>query len=114
LFGFTLVAAFIHVLTGGHDPAGEAGMLASLLIAGAIILPALGAALADIRIHREYSRNAERYGHMAQQLESLSRQIAGAQDMSELLPLLEEANEVMLREQQDWRVIVLFQELEAP
>jgi hypothetical protein len=47
-------------------------------------------------------------------LESLSRQIAGAQDMSELLPLLEEANEVMLREQQDWRVIVLFQELEAP
>lgn len=28
----------------------------------------LGAALADIHIHREYSRNAERYAHMARLL----------------------------------------------
>jgi hypothetical protein len=89
-------------------------MSGSLLIAVAIILPALGAALADIRIHREYSRNAERYAHMARLLTSLDHQIARTRDMSELLPLLEEANEVMLREQQDWRVVVLFQEIEAP
>jgi hypothetical protein len=114
LFVVTLIAAVIHVLEGGQAPVGEIGMSGSLLIAVAIILPALGAALADIRIHREYSRNAERYAHMARLLTSLEQQIARARDMSELRPLLEEANEVMLREQQDWRVVVLFQELEAP
>jgi hypothetical protein len=114
LFVVTLIAAVIHMLEGGRAPVGEIGMSGSLLIAVAIILPALGAALADIRIHREYSRNAERYAHMARLLTSLDHQIARTRDMSELLPLLEEANEVMLREQQDWRVVVLFQEIEAP
>ncbi len=114
LFVITLIAAIIHALEGGHEPMGEAPLPGSLLIAFAIILPALGAALADIRIHREYSRNAERYAHMARLLTSLEQQIARARDMAELLPLLEEANEVMLREQQDWRVVVLFQQIEAP
>jgi hypothetical protein len=114
LFIITLVAAILHVAAGHPGPSGEIDKLSNLLIALAIILPALGAALADIRIHREYSRNAERYAHMARQMESLSKQITRTRDMNELRPLLEEANEVMLREQQDWRVVVLFQELEAP
>jgi hypothetical protein len=114
LFILTLIAAIVHVLGGEYEPAGEAGTLGNLLIAAAIILPALGAALADIRVHREYSRNAERYAHMARQMESLGQQIARTRTMFEMLPLLEEANEVMLREQQDWRVVVLFQEMEAP
>lgn len=114
LFAMTLLAAILHAVEGSHGPMGDVAFMGRLLIAVAIILPALGAALADIRVHREYSRNAERYTHMARLLASLDQQIARTRDMSELRPLLEEANEVMLREQQDWRVVVLFQELEAP
>jgi len=34
--------------------------------------------------------------------------------MVELAELLEGANEIMLHENQDWRVFLLFQKLEAP
>ncbi len=88
--------------------------VADILKSMATILPAVGAALAGIRVHREYLRNAERYSHMAAHLSSISERLKEAKDMKTLTRLLEEANELMLRENQDWRVVFLFQKLEAP
>jgi hypothetical protein len=51
---------------------------------------------------------------MARHLTTVSNQIERAPDLAALTGLVEEANEVMLRENQDWRVVVLFQKLEAP
>ena len=34
--------------------------------------------------------------------------------MGTMTALLEEANELMLRENQDWRIVFMFQKLEAP
>jgi len=113
-FAVTLVAALIHVLVGEHGNAHESDFLSNFLIALAIILPVTGAALADIRAYRDYHRNAERYAHMARQLELLVPWINQTQTLQELAPLLERANDIMLREQQDWRAVALFQKLEAP
>jgi hypothetical protein len=51
---------------------------------------------------------------MARHLSRSGEQIKKAGDMEKLIPLLQEANELMLRENQDWRVVFLFQKLEAP
>jgi len=111
-FGLTFIAALFHFI-GEFLPQFQFaphGVLVSL----AIILPASGAALAGIRVHREHLRNAEQYHHMKHYLTEKCSQINEAEDMVELTELLEEANEIMLRENQDWRVVFLFQKLEAP
>lgn len=111
-FGLTFIAALLHFI-GEFLPQFQFaphGVLVSL----AIILPASGAALAGIRVHREHLRNAEQYNHMESHLTEKYSQINEAKDMIELTELLEGANEIMLRENQDWRVVFLFQKLEAP
>ncbi|MDN7023881.1 hypothetical protein FGU65_03065 [Methanoculleus sp. FWC-SCC1] len=114
LFAVTLVAAAIHA-AGLHPPSAVPVLDHPYsLVAITIILPALGAALAGIRVQREYLRNAERYAHMVQHLSTISSQIKRAETRVELDALLKEANEVTLREQQDWRIIFLFRDLETP
>ena len=44
---------------------------------------------------------------------SLRNQIHSAQNKVDLCRLLEEMNELTLREQQDWRIIFRFRDLEA-
>jgi membrane protein required for beta-lactamase induction len=88
--------------------------LPDLLVALVIILPAIGASLAGIRVHREHLRNAERYDQIASHLLIISEQIGQVSDMKTFTSLLEEANETMLRENKDWRVVFLFQKLETP
>lgn len=115
LFWLTLAVAFIHAVGLGELilPA-FSSHLNVLLISAAIIFPAVGAALAGIRSHREYLRNSERYGQMARQLSRISRQIESAQTLKKLSELLQEANELMLRENQDWRIVLRFQKLGTP
>jgi hypothetical protein len=114
LFALTLAAAAIHASPLGEQLRPALPALPAVLIAAATILPGIGAALAGIRMHREYLRNAERYSHMARYLAGIGEQIGQARDKPGLMRLLREANDVMLRENQDWRVVVLFQDLEAP
>ncbi len=111
LFFLTLLAAAIHAARIGDSL--PIPSLPNVLASMAIILPVSGAALGGIRVHREYLRNAERYGHMARYLSTLGDQIRRAQDFYVLTGLVEEANEVMIRENQDWRVLILSQELRA-
>lgn len=102
----TLIAAAAHV-TGVFHGGG------ALLAAATIVLPAVAATLSAIRIQREYRHNAERAAAMLRHLSSISLRIREAGTMDDLCDLLEEANEVMLREQQEWRVVFRFRELEG-
>ncbi|NYT05590.1 MAG: hypothetical protein GKC04_04355 [Methanomicrobiales archaeon] len=114
LFTLTLVLAAIHAigLEHGWAPAGIDGK--TLLAAITIILPAVAGALGAIRIKREYLRNSERYAHMVRQLSIIGLQIKRMPDMRSLVEVLRTADEVTLREQEDWRVVFRFRELETP
>ncbi|RXE55499.1 hypothetical protein ABH15_12325 [Methanoculleus taiwanensis] len=114
LFAVTLVAAAIHASEFDNSEFLSLLHYPGALAAITIILPAIGAALAGIRVQREYLRNSERYAHMMRHLSTLSSQIKRAEDMDELIDLLKEANEITLREQQDWRIMFLFRDLETP
>lgn len=108
LFGLTFLAAVLHVLDVGHD------FFHHLLAFMAIVFPAIAGALGAIRIHREYLRNAMRSAEMVHHLEELKDQMMKAQDLEGFLPLVCEAEETMLRENEDWRVVVRFHDLKPP
>lgn len=116
LFLLTLVVAFIHAVEFQDSQLSVLSALPSILASVTIILPAVGAALAGIRIHREYLRNAKRYAPMVRHLSIIREQIklVSDTDMESLTKLLEKANDMMLRENQDWRVVFTIPKLEAP
>jgi hypothetical protein len=102
LFFLTLIVGLLHYLLHFGQ------FLHPLFTFFAIALPAIGAALHGIQAQRDYHRHAERYRGMVQHLEAISNQIMRTADVKALVDLLNHANEIMLREQQDWRVVVLF------
>lgn len=108
LFGLTLVAALFHVFHVGPK---YANTLFGFL---AIVFPATAAALGAIRNHREYLRNAKRSGEMVRHLEELKKQIQAAHSSEEFFQLVREVEVTMLHENEDWRVVVRFHELEPP
>lgn len=115
LFTLTLILAAIHAMglvEEGFliDSIDTSALLASLTI----ILPAIAGSLGAIRIKREYMRNSERYAHMVRHLSIIGNQIKRSGSHAELIRTLREANEVTLREQQDWRVVFRFREIETP
>jgi hypothetical protein len=113
IFFITLILAVMHA-TGLEYEAIQALITLPLVLAAlTIVLPAVGAAMAAIRVQREYLKNSERYLHILRHLSSIRNQIHEASDLSTLCGLLEEMNEVTLREQQDWRIIFRFREIEA-
>jgi hypothetical protein len=116
LFLITLVVAFIHAIEFEEPSQQVLSTLPNMLASVTIILPAVGAALAGIRIHREYLRNAERYAPMVRYLSMIRDQInlESDTDTENLTRLLEKANDMMLRENQDWRVVFNIPKLEAP
>jgi hypothetical protein len=111
LFALTLVVAGAHAAEVGLPSLGAALSLPHVLTFLAIVLPAVGAALAGIRAHREYLRNAERYAAMVRVLGEIGDEIEEAREWLALTDQLEMANEIMLRENQDWRVVFLYQKL---
>ena len=106
LFGITFVAVLLHVLHVG--PA----LFQRMLLYVAIIAPAVAGALGAIRTHREYLRNARRSAEMAHHLKELKARMEMAGDLAEFLPMVNEAEEIMLHENADWRIVVRFHELE--
>ncbi len=109
LYG-TLVVAGVHAFGAGESlhfwlP------LPKWLSMAALIIPATAAAMAGIRVHREYYRNAEKYAQLAGNLEMVQARVRQSSDRPELVREIEGANHLMLRENQDWRVVFLLQEL---
>lgn len=114
LFVSTLIFAVMHAIGIGHAPAMPGGLNASLGLAYlTITLPALGSAIAAIRLQREYLRNGERYAHVVRHLTAIRSNVRHAQTMEDLCSLLEEMNELTLREQQNWRIVFRFRRIEA-
>jgi hypothetical protein len=106
LFATTFVAALLHSLRiGSHQ-------LHTVLALVAIAFPAVGGALGALRTHREYLRNASRSAEMARHLGELKAKMQAAEDPERFLPLVREAEETMLHENEDWRVVVRFHDLE--
>ncbi len=58
--------------------------------------------------------HAERYTHMARYFSTISEKMKQAQDMMTLTGILEEANEIIYRENWGWRVALRLRKLEAP
>ena len=107
-FILTLVAASIHALNI------EIFNNMQILIATAIILPTVAAALTGIKNSHEYGRNAKRYNQMSQYISHIKERIEQAEDMETLVEILDKANQIMLGEHQDWRVVVQFHKLQPP
>ncbi len=106
--GLTLAAAMGHFIGLGG------GLGERVLLAIAIVAPAVAASLAAIRTHREYLRNSLRSQEMARHLEELKARMMKSQSPTELVPLIHEVERVMLYENADWRVVVRFHEIELP
>ncbi len=101
-FILTLIAAALHAFNI------EIFKNTQILIATAIILPAVAASLTGISNNREYGRNAERYKQMSQNISHIKELIEEIEDMESLVEILDKANQIMLAEHQDWRVVVQF------
>ena len=114
LFVITFIAAFLHASGIAEHVLGDLPYEAELLTGVGFIFPALGAALAGMLTNREYLRIAERYSQMVEPLKDLLRQMEIAEEPGRVVELLEEANELMLRENQNWRFGFLTQKLRPP
>jgi hypothetical protein len=108
LFGLTFIAVMLHVLHVGG------GLYDKFFLLMAIVFPTAAGALAATRTHREYFRNARRSIEMVRHLEELKEQMKEASDLEAFLPLVKEAEETMLHENEDWRIVIRFHELEPP
>jgi hypothetical protein len=113
IFFVTLILAAVHATGLEYAEVTIFPSLPLTLAALTIVLPAVGAAMAAIRVQREYQKNSERYLHIMRHLSTIRNQIHHAPDLRTLCEFLEEMNEVTLREQQDWRIIFSFREIEA-
>jgi len=114
LFVGTLIFAVMHALGVGHVSGAGSELSTSLGLAYlTITLPAVGSAIAAIRLQREYLRNAERYSHVVRHMTAIRSNVRHAHSMEELCNLLQEMNELSLREQQNWRIVFRFRRIEA-
>jgi hypothetical protein len=99
LFALTFLAAICHAME--WLPEHE-----MYVAAAASILPAAGASVAGFRAFREYLRSSKQYEGMLKYLRRLGNDLDGVTKSEELIRLLKEANHVMMREHQGWRVVV--------
>ncbi len=102
LFGLTLLAAILHVADFG--PHGFEKALAAMVIA----FPAAAASLAGIRTHGDYLRKSMRSAEMARHLREVKDRMERDKEREGFLKLVSGTEEMMLRENEDWRVTVRF------
>ena len=79
----------------------------------ALLFPAVAASLAGIAAHREHLRLEKRSENMAPQLERLNRQMESAKDPGRFERILREMDDLMLRETQDWLMLMRYVEIKA-
>ena len=111
IFFIAMAAAISHLIFFYPGREFQSKTLEELLIFFAIVLPAVGAAIGGIRSHREYSRVGKRSSNMEIILRELDEQFSHANTPEALESLLRETNVLMLRETQDWLMLMKFVEL---
>jgi hypothetical protein len=117
----TIAAAALHLLLLGWTPVGTAPEWIHLLHRGfhqglsfiALLFPAIAASLAGMEAHREHLRLEKRSANMGPQLERVNRQMASAKDPERFESLLQQVDEIMLRETQDWLMLMRYVEIKA-
>jgi len=102
LFGLTICAALLHVASVGPH------LLGTFFAFMAIVLPAIAASITAIRTHRDYLRNSMRSAEMVRHLKEIKGRMMLSKDHNSFLEPLKEAEETMLHENEDWRVVVRF------
>jgi hypothetical protein len=114
----TMAVAVLHIFIQPWHPT-AAGIewahrwLDRVLAFIALLFPAIAASLAGMEAHREHLRLERRSANMAPQLERLSRQMASATDPARFESLLQQVDEIMLRETQDWLMLMRYVEIKA-
>ena len=108
LFGLTIGAVLGHIVGTGHH------LLETIFVFMAVVFPAVASGMTGIRTHRDYLRSSMRSAEMVRHLEELKEKVNLAQDYDSFLELLREAEETMLHENEDWRVVVRFHIPEVP
>jgi hypothetical protein len=108
IFAIALIAAVSHVILSLASHEAHGMWLEKALTFVAIVLPAIGAATEGIRSHREYSRLAKRSANMAGALRELDERSLFVSTPEALESLLRETEELMLRETQDWLMLMRF------
>jgi len=116
----TIAAAALHLVLPLWHPSGASESLHMLhyglhqgLSFIALLFPAIAASLAGMEAHREHLRLEKRSSNMAPQLERLNRQMASATDPERFESLLQQVDEIMLRETQDWLMLMRYVEIKA-
>jgi hypothetical protein len=117
----TIAAAALHLLLLAWHPGSTVPESIHLLHLAfhqglsfiALLFPAIAASLAGMEAHREHLRLEKRSANMAPQLERLNRQMASATDPERFEDLLLQADEIMLRETQDWLMLMRYVEIKA-
>ena len=111
IFFIAMAAAISHLIFFYPGKELPSKTLEGLIIFLAIVLPAIGAAIGGIRSHREYSRMEKRSSNMEIILRELDEQFANINSPTSLESILRETDELMLRETQDWLMLMKFVEL---
>ena len=114
-FGLTALLAIIHAM-GVFWQTLEIPVISTITILLVIVLPAVAASCAGIKIQHEYLRISKRYSQMASYLKTVEYNIRklSSDDEDKLVEILENANKMMLREHQDWRAIFSVRDAELP
>lgn len=108
LFFLTLVVAVLHYLSiGGHA-------LGPYLTFLAISLPAAGSAASALRAHFEHNKLARRSEKLAAYFGELESRLAAVTTREGLLPVVREAEVLMLNENSEWYQMIGFHKLEKP
>lgn len=108
LFGLTICTVLLYVADVGPH------LLSNFFALMAAVLPASAASISAIRTHRDYLRNSMRSAEMVRHLEELKAKMVLSNDYNIFLESLKEAEETMLHEHEDWRVVVRFHTTEIP
>jgi hypothetical protein len=117
----TVAAAALHLLLLLWEPGSASPEPVRLLHHGlhqglafiALLFPAIAASLAGMEAHREHLRLEKRSANMGPQLERLNKQMASASDSSRFEELLRQLDELILRETQDWLMLMRYVEIKA-
>ena len=113
VFFGALIAAFIHVLLIFTGIEGSVAIASAITIFVAISMPALGASLGAIRIHREYSRLEKQSQRMVHLLEALNNEIHEIESREEFMKFLVKTQEIMLRDVQGWLTLMELSKIES-
>ena len=80
----------------------------------ALLFPAIAASMAGMEAHREYRRLEKRSANMRRQLKRLKWEMKSATYPEQFEGLLEQVDEeTMLRETQDWLMLMRYVEIKA-